>query len=95
MTVAYTILQQLGGNKFLAMTGAKMLLITEDGIRFKLARRLSMRITLTRMDDYIVETFVGGRPTGFQQGVYAENLRQVFTAMTGFETSLGTMGATR
>ena len=38
MRVAKTILEQLGGNKFRMMTGAKNLLNLGDGIAMKLGR---------------------------------------------------------
>jgi hypothetical protein len=56
---AQTILTQLGGNKFLAMTGASNLLGGENVLSFKIGRNPAkvshVRITLTAMDDYQVE----------------------------------------
>ena len=100
--VAQTILAQLGGGKFLAMTGAKNLIAHESALSFKLPAGTSrdgsnyIKITLTAMDDYQIET-LGVRglkvtPKSFREGVYADNLQAVFTSVTGLDTSLGTMG---
>ncbi len=97
MQVAQTILNQLGGNRFVAMTGAKNLLGRTDGLSFKIgqnAKRVThVRVTLTPADDYTVEFIsVRGtnvRPLATREGVYAEDLRGVFTSETGLYTSLG------
>lgn len=58
--IAATILEQLGGNRFIAFTGSKDFIATEDGgLLMTLARNASranrLRITLTGMDDYNME----------------------------------------
>ena len=57
--VANTILQQLGGNKFIVMTGAKQFVAIERGIRFRIGRNATrtnmMRITLRGDDTYKME----------------------------------------
>jgi len=54
--IATTILQQLGGNKFLAMTGAKNLVAINNGLQMKLPTNKSkanyLTITLNYMDTY-------------------------------------------
>ena len=61
MNIPQTILQQLGGNKFIAMTGAKHLAGHPDALSFKLPARFAkdninwVKITLTPMDVYHVE----------------------------------------
>jgi len=54
--IATTILQQLGGNKFLAMTGAKNLVAINNGLQMKLPSSKSkanlLTITLTPLDTY-------------------------------------------
>lgn len=54
-TVADVILEQLGGNRFLAMTGAKNLIDTGDGIRMTIPRNKSkanrLEITLDMSAD--------------------------------------------
>lgn len=61
MTVANTILNQLGGNKFLAMTGAKYLLDLHDGLRFNIPKNGSkankVEITLNGHDLYDVKFY--------------------------------------
>ncbi len=96
MVVAQTILQQLGGNKFIAMTGAKNLSGGKNMLSMKIPNMSNkashLRITLTAMDDYLLEFFkiVDFEPIIIDraEGVYAENLRAVFTDKTGLYTSL-------
>lgn len=57
--IANIILRQLGGNKFVAMTGAKQFVAIERGIRFRIGRNATrtnmMRITLRGDDTYKME----------------------------------------
>ena len=46
-TVARTILEQLGGNKFLAMTGAKNLGFSKDSLSMHLPKNMSKANRLT------------------------------------------------
>lgn len=59
MSIATTILQQLGGNKFIAMTGAKNFVSVKDGIRFSIGRNGSkanmVQITLKWDDTYTMQ----------------------------------------
>lgn len=59
LTVAATILHQLGGNKFIVMTGAKNLVALDNGIRFKIGKNSSranmVEITLNGLDLYDVK----------------------------------------
>jgi hypothetical protein len=54
MTVSQTILSQLGGNRFIAMTGSKNFVESDGALSFKLVPNQSkakyMRIVLTSMD---------------------------------------------
>lgn len=67
MTVANTILAQLGGNKFRAMTGAKSFAGDKDSLTFKLPARFAkdgitaVKIKLEPTDTYTV-TFYKQRP---------------------------------
>jgi hypothetical protein len=95
MTVAQTILDQLGGRRFLAMTGAKDLVGSENSLAMRVpgARKLNMvRVTLTGADDYTVETMkyrsLTVAPVATETGIYAEELRSSFERMTGLYTSL-------
>lgn len=96
--VAKEILRQLGGNKFLVMTGAKNLVSSANSLMFSIGRNKSkankIRITLTASDDYTVE-FMQFRPKTLdvvthetRHGIYCDNLAQVFTNYTGLETKL-------
>ena len=57
--VANTILTQLGGCKFVAMTGAKNFVALENGIKFNIGRNASkantVKITVNGLDLYDVE----------------------------------------
>ncbi len=100
METANTILAQLGGGKFLAMTGAKGLLALSapNGLQFKLPANFardginSVRILLDPSDTYTVE-FWKVRGTSIKQistlsDVYADQLQAVFTQATGLDTHL-------
>jgi len=99
--IAETILEQLGGRRFLAMTGAKKLTVADSGLNFVLPSNFAkdginvVRITLTPADDYTVEFIRIGRAPRYTTtqvreatGVYCDNLRDVFTYTTGLDTSL-------
>lgn len=61
MTVAEIILQQLGGNRFIAMTGSYHFVGDRNSLTMTLRRNKSkanrLKITLTAMDDYTIEFF--------------------------------------
>lgn len=100
--VAQTIYQQLGANRFVAMTGAKNFVGGEDYLMFSIPRNMSpynkVKITyVPGRDLYDVDFMKVTRAGGVAKGepyndVYAEQLRELFTSVTGMETSLGTMG---
>lgn len=96
MNEANTILQQLGGGRFLAMTGA-VALAGEGSAIFKLgtmSRASAVEISLDQATDtYTVQAYRGrglkmcryGKPI---EGVHADQLKTVFTEMTGLAVSL-------
>lgn len=94
--IAQTILQQLGGNKFVAMTGASNLLGSDNGLSFKIGRNQKgvthVRVTLTAMDDYIVEflRIRGAKvdPVAFCQDIYGDTLARTVADKTGLALSL-------
>lgn len=97
MQVANTILAQLGGSRFIAMTGVKDIVGSADALSFGIGRGAvnkanKVRITLTRADDYTVEFFnyrkLDLKPVGKRDGVHAEDLQHVFTAETGLDCHL-------
>lgn len=65
--IANTILQQLGGKRFLIMTGAKQLVAIENGLRFRIGRNGSkanmVRIVLKADDTYKMEFIKIGNMT--------------------------------
>jgi len=100
LNVAKIILEQLGGNRFIAMTGAKNFIGDATSLRFRIPMRTRdgsnvVKITLTGMDDYIMEFLsVRGssvKPKSYREGIYCDALQSTFTSVTGLHTSLGTM----
>jgi hypothetical protein len=101
--IAQTILTQLGGRRFLAMTGARALVAHDRALSFRLPGAGGfckgginrVRITLNALDTYDIEfTRVRGikvTPVVKLFDVYAEQLREAFTRETGLAVSLGTM----
>lgn len=99
--VAQIILEQLGGRKFAVMTGARNFMSSNDecgALSFRLPSNFAkeginyVKVTLTGMDDY---TLTFGKVRGLKykvvdtrEGIYAENLREVFKRVTGLDTSL-------
>ena len=92
------VLQQLGGRKFMAMTGAKNLTFSKEdsSLSMKIGRNSAgvnhLKITLEPDDTY---TIYFGRIRNLNykvirtvKGVYAEALQDVFTEVTGMYTSL-------
>lgn len=103
MSVSREILAQLGGNRFVAMTGAKQFVGGDTTLAFRLpsgmtkGRASGMRITLAGDDTYTLETF---RVVRFElriletcRGIYVDALRRTFTQMTGLDTSLSAAAA--
>lgn len=99
MVVAQEILKQLGGKQFLAMTGANgFLAVPDPALSFRLPQRgvNYVKITLTKDDLYSLEfSHIAGPKKLFAKkilvtvdGVYAENLQEVFTHHTGLATHL-------
>lgn len=96
--IAQTILDQLGGNRFIAMTGAKNLVAGSNMLQFDIGRGAinkanKVRVTLQSSDTYMVEFFylrgVNCRTIGSAiNGVYADQLQNVFTKETGLDTHL-------
>jgi hypothetical protein len=97
-TIANEILNQLGGSRFVAMTGAKMFAHDAGSLRFRLPSRFAtaginfVKITLTAADDYTVEFGkvwgINYRMIATQTGIYADTLRAAFTQATGLDCTL-------
>ena len=95
--IAKTILQQLGGNKFIAMTGAKNLGFTNKGLQMKIGRNSKgvthVIIELDRGRDLYNIEFVKVRNFKRQtikklKGIYADQLGKIFTKYTGLRIRL-------
>jgi len=96
--IAQTILSQLGGRRFVAMTGAKNLGHTRNGFSCKLGTGAAKRIThmgieLDHGTDTYKVTFHSIRGHNFKivsefSLIGAEQLAGLFTSETGFALSL-------
>jgi hypothetical protein len=96
-TTAHTILSQLGGNKFLAMTGAQCV-TGPDALHIQLPRVAQginrIVVTLEPTDTYTVSFAKFNRsklevlPVTSHTGVYADQLQALFTEQTGLLTHL-------
>ena len=97
MTVAKTILEQLGGNKFAMMTGAKNFGARDDSLSMRIGRNSSnsnyLKITLNSMDLYdmkfckLTRKFEEKSVSEYNN-IYNDMLQDQFTAHTGMYTSL-------
>lgn len=96
MEIAKIILAQLGGNKFLTMTGAYCLTSDKNKFMFRLRTRSPypnyVSITLNSMDTYDVK-FCRIHGMNFKElssytDIYCDMLRQLFEKETGLRTSL-------
>lgn len=98
LQVARTILEQLGGRRFVAMTGASNFLASASALSFRLPSYFArnginaVRITLLPSDTYRVE-FSKIRATKFvpvstHDGIYCDALPALFSAETGLVTTL-------
>ena len=95
--VANEIYRQLGGNKFRVMTGAKMMVSTENGIRMRIGRNKTnanfMEVSLNGLDLYDV-TFAKVTRMGEMKSVreynnvYNDMLVSLFESHTGMYTTL-------
>lgn len=86
---AQTTLEQLGGRRFILMTGATGFIAAGTTLRFRIPRRI-IRITLDPSDTYTVQVITnpGGRMIGEEEGIYADGLSASFERLTGLCTSL-------
>lgn len=100
MSVAQTILQQLGGRRFVTMTDARDFVGGENSLLFRLPERFAkdginkVRISLGALDTYTMcflkcnfskHTF---QIVEEHSGLYFDQLKDVFTEVTGLDTSL-------
>lgn len=99
--IANEIIRQMGGNKLVAMTGAKNFGAIENGVQFKIGKNSkrvnTVKITLNAMDTYDVEYswFAKKRGTfeyvntvkASENGIYNDMLKESFERNTGMYTS--------
>lgn len=95
--VAQTIFEQLGGNRFAAMTGAKHFVRGPNWLQFSIGRGAfnginRIKITLDVFDTYTMEFFkrrgTDCKRISIIHGIYADRLQARFTAETDFDTHL-------
>ena len=98
-TKANIILKQLGGTRFVAMTGAKDFSIIENGLQFKLPNRFAkdgincVRVVLTSKDLYNVEYGIVKNNMTYEVvntdiDLYNDQLQNSFRTNTGLEVAL-------
>ncbi len=94
MEIAKTILQQLGGNKFIVMTGSKNFLSDGNALSFRVPAKPAnyVKITLKADDTYKMEFHkIHGMKVKLVKEydeVYCDQLQELFTEVTGMLTKL-------
>jgi hypothetical protein len=98
MPVAKKILDQLGGNRFASMTGARRFVSSRDALSFSLPARAALQninlvhIRLTPADTYVMRFMrLGGflaRDVAVRDDVYADALCSTFSEVTGLAVRL-------
>lgn len=88
LDVAKTIYQQLGGGRFVAMTGAKMFVGDKNSLRFRIGKNMSKANTITielRGDDTYDMTFqrVTMPRISLKTGKYIEGKEDVIKKFSG------------
>lgn len=99
--VAKTILEQLGGSKFIAMTGSKEFIDLGNVLRMNLAKNKTSASRLEiildgEMDTYTMKFFhqtfskktfeISKKDIALHEGVYCDMLEEMFTSVTGLYT---------
>lgn len=97
-SVAIEILRQLGGNRFIAMTGAKNFSCDNNSMCFKLSGTMTrdrinwIKITLNAMDTYDIKFVAirGYKMTTISEanGIYNDMLQGIIEDRTGLRLSL-------
>ena len=95
--IATTIYRQIGGGKFVVMTGAKNLTAHENALSMRLPKGIKnkanyLKITLDPSDTYTMEfgRIWGTKYTVIEtvEGVHCDMLVDIFESKTGFFTTL-------
>lgn len=95
-TIAQTILTQLGGNRFLVITGAKRLVALPSGLQFSFPRspkNKANKVSIRLAGDLYTVNFFSARgiaivDRGEFEMIYGDRLTALFTEQTGFDTHL-------
>ena len=96
LSVAKEILRQLGGNRFITMTGAKNLAADDNILSFKIMRNSNkithVKIELNFMDTYDITFYnivgINIKKEYTVRNVYFDQLQDVFTVHTGLDIHL-------
>ena len=98
LRIANTILAQLGGTRFIVMTGAKQFVAIEQGLMFTLPARFAklginkVCVELAASDTYTMTALKVNARQGDaievlqESGVYCDQLEQTFEDLTGVYT---------
>lgn len=98
--IANTILKQLGGNRFKAMTGAKNFLAIKNGLQLDLPKAAHyvkngitrLHIILDASDTYTVKAYkcrgMDAKLLSEESMIYCDSLQATFTELTGLDTHL-------
>lgn len=105
MSIAETVLTQLGGNRFIAMTGAKNFLALPDGLLFQLPGGggrikdgINNVLVKLHANDLYTLSFNRRRGRVLKEvarvtDVYFDQLQPMFTKYTGLYTTMGRLAA--
>lgn len=96
--IANIILSQLGGNRFIAMTGAKQMVAIPNGLQVKFPARFAakgincLQVVLLPSDTYLMR-FLNVKPMNVKtvsefSDVYCDQLQNIFTSETLLNTHL-------
>lgn len=96
LKVANEILRQLGGNRFITMTGAKNLAGNDNSMSFKIMRNSNkithVKIELNFMDTYDITFYnivgINIKKEYTVHNIYSDQLQNAFTIHTGLDTHL-------
>ena len=92
-STAETILEQLGGNRFLVMTGSRVFSRGQHSLHLKLAPNKSgadrLIITMNSLDLYMMQFRKGTNESVLGiNGVHPDQLQEIFMEQTGLYISL-------
>ena len=95
MAIAEEVVKQLGGRRFILITGAYDFLAADSGVRFKLLAGFNkqgislVEVTLEPSDTYRVRfEAAGGMIVSEHENIYNDQLRELFTSETGLDVYL-------